>query len=84
MADKKEYTFEGALARLEEIVRLLDGGKTPLDESLTLYEEGVALVRLCCDRLDAAEQKVKLLKPDGAGGAVETDFTAAAGDGNSK
>ncbi|MCD7776634.1 MAG: exodeoxyribonuclease VII small subunit [Firmicutes bacterium] len=74
MAETKEYTFEGAVSRLEEIVRSLEGGKTPLDEALRLYEEGVSLVRLCCDRLDTAEQKVKLLKLDGNGGAVETDF----------
>ena len=67
-------TFEAALSRLEEIVRLLDSGGAPLDESLKLFEEGVALVRFCGKKLDNAEQKLKILvkKQDGSYG--EQDF----------
>ncbi len=61
MNKKKEPSFESALARLEEIVRALDGGDAPLDKSLALFEEGVGLVKLCSSRLDKAEQRVKLL-----------------------
>ena len=57
----KELAFEQALARLEEIVRALDGGEAPLDESLALFEEGVSLVKLCSEKLDKAEQTVKIL-----------------------
>lgn len=53
--------FEEALKRLEEIVRTLEGGESPLDASLELYEEAVALVKVCNSRLDAAEQKVTML-----------------------
>lgn len=53
--------FEDALKRLEEIVRMLEGGKSPLDQSLELYEEAVALVKICNARLDAAQQKVTML-----------------------
>lgn len=53
--------FEDALKRLEEIVRALEGGKTPLDSSLELYEEAVLLVKICNQRLDNAEQKVTML-----------------------
>ena len=62
-----DMTFEEAIARLEEIVRMLESGSAPLDESLSLFEEGVGLVKLCSARLDRAEQKVKLLvqNPDG-------------------
>ena len=62
-----DMTFETAIARLEEIVRLLESGSAPLDESLSLFEEGVGLVKLCNARLDSAEQKVKILtkNPDG-------------------
>lgn len=67
MKIENETSFEEALARLEEIVRLLEGGAETLDASLALYEEGIALVRLCSGRLTAAEQKVKLL------GAVDAD-----------
>jgi len=56
-----DMKFEDALKRLEEIVRLLEGGQSPLDESLELYEEAVALVKVCNSRLDSAEQKVTLL-----------------------
>ena len=75
MADnKKEMSFELAMSRLEEIVSKLDGGKATLDESLKLYEEGIALVRLCSERLDSAEQKIKLVKASADGNVSEEDF----------
>lgn len=61
---KKKPTFEESLARLEEIVRLLESGNAPLDSSLALFEEGVSLVRDCGALLDQAEQKVTLLTGD--------------------
>ncbi|MBQ4193473.1 MAG: exodeoxyribonuclease VII small subunit [Clostridia bacterium] len=67
-------TFEAAIARLEEIVRALESGSAPLDESLTLFEEGVSLVKLCNARLDTAEQKVKLLSLNPDGTAEERDM----------
>ena len=74
MAEKKDMSFEEALARLEIIVKSLEGGKAPLDESLSLFEEGVALVRLCNNKLDTAEKKVKILTENG-----EEDFTVGEG-----
>lgn len=74
MADNKEKSFEQAMARLEEIVRALDGGSAGLDDSLGLFEEGIALVKLCNTKLEAAEQKVKLLAKGDDGNLVETDF----------
>lgn len=66
-------TFEEALARLEKIVRSLEEGNVPLDNSLALFEEGTKLVRFCSEKIDAAEQKVKILtEKDGA--MVEEDF----------
>ena len=59
--ETKEIKFEDALKRLEEIVRLLEGGQSPLDQSLELYEEAVALVKICNEKLDSAEQKVTML-----------------------
>lgn len=70
----EEMTFEVAIARLEEIVRMLEGGSAPLDKSLAMFEEGVALVKLCNSRLDHAEQKVKILTSSGDGTLVETDM----------
>ncbi|MBE6587245.1 MAG: exodeoxyribonuclease VII small subunit [Ruminococcaceae bacterium] len=57
----QDMKFEEALKRLEEIVRLLEGGQSPLDQSLELYEEAVALVKVCNARLDTAQQKVTML-----------------------
>ena len=70
----KEMTFETAIARLEEIVRALESGNAPLDQSLAMFEEGVALVKLCNARLDLAEQKVKMLTMTPDGSLVESDM----------
>ncbi|MBR0302219.1 MAG: exodeoxyribonuclease VII small subunit [Clostridia bacterium] len=63
--EKAEIKFEAALARLEEIVASLERGKCELDESLSLFEEGVSLVKLCTEKLDGAEQKIRILTEDG-------------------
>ena len=60
MAVKKQ-SFEQAMGRLEEIVRLLERGDCDLDESLKLFEEGAKLARVCNEMLDKAEQKVNIL-----------------------
>ena len=69
----KKQSFEDALSRLEELVRSLESGDKGLDESLTLFEEGISLVRFCTDKLDSAEQKVKILMQD-EDGYREEDF----------
>lgn len=67
MAQKKEKSFEEDIARLEEIIGLLEKGDAKLAESLSLFEEGTKLVETCTALLDAAEQKVVKLRkgPDG-------------------
>ncbi len=62
-----DMPFEAAVARLEAIVKAMEGDGISLDESLALYEEGVALVRLCNSELDEAEQRVRILQrtPEG-------------------
>lgn len=67
---ENELSFESALARLELIVNSLEKGDAPLDESLSLFEEGVKLVKFCNDKLDNAEHKVKLLTENG----TEVDY----------
>ena len=76
----ENMTFEAAMSRLEEIVRLLESGNAPLDVSLSLYEEGVALVRLCNARLDNAEQRVKILSFTENGEVIENDMTGGITD----
>lgn len=71
---EKDMTFEAAMARLEEIVRALEGGSAGLDQSLGLFEEGIALVKLCNAKLEGAEQKVKLLAAGEDGKLTETEF----------
>jgi exodeoxyribonuclease VII small subunit len=74
MPAKKEITFEQALERLENIVASLENGDAPLDESLTLFEEGVKLVKLCNNKLENAEEAVKqLVNVDGE--FVEKNFS---------
>ena len=67
-----ELSFEAALARLEEIVRMLERGEAPLDQSIELYQEGDKLKRHCEARLKAAQARFELIafgsdgKPVGA------------------
>ena len=55
---EKQESFEQSLARLDEIVRHLEKGDLPLNDSLRLFEEGTGLVRRCGAMLDEAEQNL--------------------------
>lgn len=57
----QEMAFEEAFARLEVIVRRLETGEVKLDESLRLFEEGVALSRRCASLLDQVEARIQVL-----------------------
>ncbi len=63
MGETKEPTFEEAFAQLEETVRRLEEGGLPLEEALTLYEQGMKLAALCTEQLDQAELRVRQLMP---------------------
>ena len=52
----------------------LESGNATLDESLSLYEEGIALVKLCSARLDDAEQRIKIVSTATDGTKTEEDF----------
>ncbi|MBF8263915.1 MAG: exodeoxyribonuclease 7 small subunit [Parachlamydiales bacterium] len=56
-----DHTFESAFERLEQILEKMNTGKTPLDESLKLFEEADQLIRHCSQKLTFAEQKVETL-----------------------
>ena len=66
-AELSAMSFEDALRALEDIVRQLEGGDVPLDQSITLYERGEALRRHCQARLDAAQARIERIVagPDG-------------------
>ena len=72
---KKDINFEDALSQLEEIVRKIESGAVSLDESLSLFESGVSLIKLCNEKLESAEQKVKLLTETADGGVGCSDFS---------
>ena len=63
----KEMKFEEALSRLIEVVRILENGEASLDESITLFEEGIKLSKQCTSLLESAEQKVRFLQQENAG-----------------
>ena len=73
-AKKNPLSFEESLSRLDEIVRHLEKGDLPLSESLSLYEEGTALIASCSKMLDDAEQKVVKLKKGPDRSLIELDF----------
>ena len=73
-AKKQALSFEQSLGRLEEIVRHLEKGDLPLDDSLALFEEGTGLIAACSKMLDEAEQKVVKLKKGADRAPVELDF----------
>lgn len=60
-------TFEASLNELERIVRLLEDGDLPLEESLKLFEDGVRLSRECRERLTNAERKIEVLMKESDG-----------------
>ncbi|MDR2216015.1 MAG: exodeoxyribonuclease VII small subunit [Nevskiaceae bacterium] len=67
--------FEQSLQQLEALVERLERGDLPLSESLSLFEQGVALTRQCHARLSEAQQRVEILLKEG-GAARLADFTA--------
>ena len=58
---KTVQSFEAAIRRLEEIVETLESGELSLEESISIFEEGVGLTRACSKKLEEAEQKVSTL-----------------------
>ncbi len=56
---EKEKTFEESMARLEEIVQILEKNEKPLDETISLFEEGLKLVRTCDARLKSFETRIE-------------------------
>lgn len=68
----ERLSFEEALAALEQVVRRLESGEEPLDESIALYERGEALRKHCQARLDAAQMRIRQIVTDGDGRAVAT------------
>lgn len=67
-------SFEASLEALEKIVRELERGDLPLEESLRLFENGVKLSRECQERLSQAERRIEVLMRDVDGRPVVSEF----------
>jgi exodeoxyribonuclease VII small subunit len=65
--DVGQLSFERAIEELESIVRRLEDGKVPLEESVAIYERGEALKRRCEDLLRQAEARVQKITLDASG-----------------
>ena len=72
-ADVKKLTFERALEELETIVRRLEDGKVPLEESVAIYERGESLKRRCEELLRQAEARVDKITTDASGRVTGTE-----------
>lgn len=59
-----KHTFEDSLRRLEEIVNKLEQGEIPLEDSIKMYEEGLALSKTCIEKLTQADLRVKKIMKD--------------------
>ena len=71
-----EPSFEAQLASLERIVRELERGDLPLEQSLELFEQGVKLSRECQERLNEAERRIEVLLRGGDGSTIAVPFGA--------
>jgi len=65
MPDTSIKDFEAAIAELESIVKKLEEGELPLEQSLELYERGMKLSRFCHSRLEEAERRIEVLNERG-------------------
>lgn len=77
---KEALSFEAALERLEGLVDRLEDGDLELEESLGVFERGVALSKQCASKLESAERKVEQLVREG-GEWLTRPFDEATGNG---
>ena len=70
--DIDKMTFEDALRALEDVVKRLESGEVPLDESISLYEQGEKLRQHCQARLDSAQARIEKIVTGADGKASGT------------
>ena len=71
----KHMSYVESMQRLEQIVRALERGDAPLEESLKLFQEGTGLIRSCGKLLDEAQLQVSKIVPGVDGAPMEEAFT---------
>jgi exodeoxyribonuclease VII small subunit len=82
MNNDQPKSFEASLEALEQIVHELERGDLPLEKSLELFEQGIALSRQCQERLSQAERRIEVLLRDNQGRPVVSPFEGAKGVAN--
>jgi exodeoxyribonuclease VII small subunit len=70
-----DLRFEDSLTRLEQLVGQLESGNLPLEESLKVFEEGIALARRCAKYLEDAEKRIEVLTKDEQGALGTKPFS---------
>jgi exodeoxyribonuclease VII small subunit len=73
-SDNDKISFEVAMAQLEEIVGKLESGDITLDESMSLFTEGMRLSKICNAKIEEIEHKITMLVSDEKGGLHEVEF----------
>ncbi len=63
-AEADELSFEKALAELEKIVARMESGELSLEQALATHKRGLELARFCQQKLEAAQQQIKVLEGD--------------------
>lgn len=70
----KNDSFEGSITELEDIVKKLESGSLTLDESIAAFEKAMGLVKLCNEKLESAEQRIRLLTESADGAVSDLPF----------
>ena len=70
----KDLTFEEAMSRLEGQVKKLESGNMSLDQSIEAFEEAIGLVKICNEKLEYAEQRVRILTETKDGSITDLPF----------
>ena len=76
----QELSFEDAMSRLDEIVGAMETDRMPLEDMIRSYEEGIALLKNCRQRLDGARRRVELISADLESGKASTSAFDADAD----
>lgn len=68
MSDKEKMSIEEGFDKLEGIIRQMEQDEVSLEDSFALYQQGIALVKACNDKIDLVEKQIKLIEGNEASG----------------
>jgi exodeoxyribonuclease VII small subunit len=71
---KESPSLESAMQRISEIVSAMEEGNLPLEKLIDSYEEGIALVKDCQEKLDAAEKRIQVITRNARGAVALSEF----------